>query len=171
MSSYAGSLLARGRQPALEHCEPDKLARAAMELVEHRFEKANVRLSRDIGANLPKVPCDPRLFEQVLVNLLLNACDACEEDGHVTLSVRADNERVAFVVTDDGVGISADVAERVTEPFFTTKPEGKGTGLGLAIANEIVKHHCGTLALRPRADGPGTRACVELPAVSVNGDA
>jgi len=53
----------------------------------------------------------------------------------------------------------------VTEPFFTTKPEGKGTGLGLAIANEIVKHHRGSLTLRPNPDGKGTRASVELPIV------
>jgi signal transduction histidine kinase len=155
--------LARGRQPALEHCAPNELARAAMELVGHRFDKASVQLASDIASPLPKVACDPRLFEQVLVNLLLNACDACDEGGLVTLSVRADNERVAFVVSDDGVGISSDAVERVKEPFFTTKPEGKGTGLGLAIASEIVKHHCGSLALRPRPDGPGTRACVELP--------
>ena len=160
--------LARGRQPALEHCAPDELARAAMELVVHRFEKAGVELSSDIATALPKVPCDPRLFEQVLVNLLLNACDACDEGGLVTLSVRADDDRVAFVVADNGIGISSDAAERVKEPFFTTKPEGKGTGLGLAIANEIVKHHCGSLALRPRADGRGTHACVELPTTSTD---
>jgi signal transduction histidine kinase len=99
-----------------------------------------------------------------LVNLLLNACDACNEGGTtVTLSIHGDRERVAFVVTDDGVGISPAVAKRATEPFFTTKPEGKGTGLGLAIANEIVKHHCGSLTLSPRVDGRGTRVCVELP--------
>jgi signal transduction histidine kinase len=156
--------LARGRQPALEHCEPDSLAHAAMDLVEHRFEKAGVHLSNDIAKALPKVPCDPRLFEQVLVNLLLNACDACDEGGLVTLSIRADEKQVVFAVTDDGHGISAGAAERVTEPFFTTKPAGEGTGLGLAIASEIVKHHYGSLTLGPRRDGPGTRACVELPA-------
>ena len=155
--------LARGKQPTLEHCDPAVLARNATELVEHRFEKAGVQLSSDIAEDLPKVPCEPRLFEQVLVNLLLNACDACDEGGHVALTLRADEARVAFVVTDDGIGISADAADRVTEPFFTTKPEGKGTGLGLAIANEIVKHHCGALELTPRPDGRGTRACVELP--------
>ncbi len=161
--------LARGRQAALEHCAPEDLARAAAELVGHRFEKADVALVSDIGSELPSVACDPRLFEQVLVNLLLNACDACAEGGEagrVTLSVRATPERVVFVVTDNGVGISAGAADRVTEPFFTTKPEGEGTGLGLAIANEIVKHHCGTLSLSPRTDGRGTRASVDLPVAS-----
>ncbi|MBV9949346.1 MAG: hypothetical protein JOZ69_21055, partial [Myxococcales bacterium] len=124
--------LARGREPALEHRSPQELARAAIGLVEHRFEKAAVALRWEIAPDLPRVPCEPRLFEQVLVNLLLNACDACSEGGRVTLSVRTDQDRVRFVVTDDGVGISAVAAERALEPFFTTKPEGKGTGLGLA---------------------------------------
>lgn len=158
--------LARGQQPALEHCEPYALSNAAVELVEHRFEKAKVELTFEASPDLPKVPCDPRLFEQVLVNLLLNACDACGSGGHVSLEVARAGERVTFAVTDDGVGISPHNAERVAEPFFTTKPEGKGSGLGLAIATEIVKHHRGTLTLSPGPSGRGTCALVELPAAS-----
>jgi signal transduction histidine kinase len=155
--------LARGAEPRLDRCSPEDLARAAVGLVEHRFERAGVTLRLDVAPALPEVPCEPRLFEQALVNVLLNACDACAEGGLVGLSVRAERGRVAFVVTDDGVGIPPDAAERVTEPFFTTKPEGKGTGLGLAIAHEIVKHHMGSLSVRPRAGGRGTCASVELP--------
>ncbi len=163
--------LARGGQPALSRSAPEALARAALGLVEHRFEKARIRIDLDIGSDLPKIACEPRLLEQVLVNLLLNACDACSEGGtSVTLSVYADGERVAFVVIDDGVGIRPEVAERATEPFFTTKPEGKGTGLGLAIANEIVKHHCGSLTLSPSAQGRGSRVSVELPVAAKDDD-
>ncbi len=162
--------LARGGQPTLAHCDPTRLALAAVELVEHRFDKASVSLTTDIGTDAPKVLCDARLFEQVLVNLLLNACDACEEGGKVHLTVRAEHGRVAFEVLDDGIGIAAAAAERATEPFFTTKPEGKGTGLGLAIANEIVKHHSGSLALRPGPNGRGTSASVELPAAAGDDD-
>ncbi len=156
--------LARGGQPALSRCDPAALAHAATTLVEHRFEKAHLHLDVDVGPDLPKVACEPRLFEQVLVNLLLNACDACADGGtSVSLSVHGDRERVAFVVVDDGVGIRPEVAERATEPFFTTKPQGQGTGLGLAITNEIVKHHCGSLTLSESGTGRGSRACVELP--------
>jgi signal transduction histidine kinase len=154
--------LARGGQPTLQRCDPAALARAATDLVEHRFEKHQVGLHAEIDSDLPMVDCDARLFEQVLVNLLLNACDACHSGGRVSLTVHADGQRVAFVVSDDGVGISQEVAARATEPFFTTKAEGEGTGLGLAIANEIIKHHRGTLNLRPISGG-GTRVCVELP--------
>jgi two-component system NtrC family sensor kinase len=158
--------LARGNQPILDRGDPAALARAAIELVEHRFEKADVALTTELAPALPRVSCDPRLFEQVLVNLLLNACDACEGGGRVELTVRREGAHVAFIVIDDGIGISPDAAERVTEPFFTTKPFGKGSGLGLAIANEIVKHHGGTLQLGSRASGCGTRAAVELPALT-----
>ena len=158
--------LARGLAPTLEHVEPALVARAACELVQHRFAKAGVDLSLTLDPDLPHIACEPRLFEQVLVNLLLNACDACRAGGHVALQVRAREGRVAFIVLDDGSGISPGAAARATEPFFTTKPHDQGTGLGLAIANEIVKHHHGTLTLGPRSDAAcGTCAGVELAGV------
>ncbi len=169
--------LARGDAPKLERVAPESLASVAVELVEHRFAKAGVTLETFIAAGLPAVACEARLFEQVIVNLLLNACDACDAGAKVTLEVCAFAGRVAFVVTDEGPGIGPDVAARVLEPFFTTKPPGKGSGLGLAIASEIVKHHNGTLTLGPRDDAStrrdspspshalhGTRARIELPA-------
>jgi signal transduction histidine kinase len=156
--------LARGSTPTLSKHDPRALAQNAVDLVEHRFTKAGVRLDADIPDGLPRIACDPRLFEQVLVNLLLNASDACEQGGVVSLAVESKGDRVAFVITDDGEGISPESAARATEPFFTTKPAGEGTGLGLAIANEIVKHHFGSLTLAPRGDADGTRASVELPA-------
>ncbi len=162
--------LARGGTPALSEVEPAALARAALELVEHRFTQADVVLQSRVDAHLPSVVCDAALFEQVLVNLLLNACDACASGGTVELQVEQAGSRVAFVVEDDGTGIAPEVAERCLEPLFTTKPAGKGTGLGLTIASEIVKHHQGTLSFEARnASRPGvqgTRVRVEIPAVS-----
>jgi signal transduction histidine kinase len=96
------------------------------------------------------------------VNLLLNACDACERGGQVRLSVTG-GDSVAFVIEDDGVGIPVADAARVAEPFFTRKPIGQGSGLGLAIVSEIAKHHRATLTLRPRAPR-GTLARLEFPA-------
>jgi len=95
------------------------------------------------------------------VNLLLNACEACDAGAHVDVSVRRSDDRIAFVVEDDGAGIDDEAVLRATEPFFTTKPEG--TGLGLAITKEIVDHHGGTLVLKARPSG-GTQAIVEIPA-------
>ena len=155
--------LARGDAPQMDQVDPRALAEVSLSLVEHRFDKAGIQLSMSSADELPRVACEPRLMEQVLVNLLLNACDACESGGHVELRLIAEGQSVAFVVTDDGSGISSDAAARVMEPFFTTKPAGEGSGLGLAIANELVKHHRGTLTVAARQGQRGTRACVELP--------
>jgi len=157
--------LARGLTPTLAHMDPGQVARSACELVQHRFTQAEIQLQLALESALPQIACEQHLFEQVLVNLLLNACDASPARGHVVLRVHARAERVTFEVLDDGFGISPVDAARATEPFFTTKPQGQGTGLGLAIANEIIKHHQGNLSLGPRNAQAGTRAAVELPAV------
>jgi signal transduction histidine kinase len=155
--------LARGDAPRTEHVAPKTLGEVSVDLVGHRFAKAGVRLTTALGDALPPVACEPHLMEQVLVNLLLNACDACKPGGNVELKIVAEGQRVAFVVTDDGTGISPDAAARILDPFFTTKPPGQGSGLGLAIASELVKHHRGTLSVAARSGQHGTRACVELP--------
>ncbi|HEY6463118.1 MAG TPA: HAMP domain-containing sensor histidine kinase, partial [Polyangiaceae bacterium] len=154
--------MARGGPPSLHRLDPSGVARAAAAAVDHRFAKAQVTLHVDVPPAMPAIQCDRDLLEQAIVNLLLNACEACTAGGRVELSARSDAEQVAFVVTDDGAGIRAEDARRATEPFFTTKAEGAGTGLGLAIATEIVKSHRGHLSIAPNA-GPGTRALIEIP--------
>jgi two-component system, NtrC family, sensor kinase len=159
--------LARGGLPAMTRCHPGDVIRSAAASVEHRFAKARVSLSVDPGRETIDVLCDRALLEQALVNLLLNACDACLPGGRVVVSTRADTEQVAFVVTDDGAGVSPDIIMRVKEPFFTTKPAGAGSGLGLAIASEIAKSHRGELTLSPNGEH-GTRACVEIPVAATS---
>ncbi|HEY4012265.1 MAG TPA: HAMP domain-containing sensor histidine kinase [Polyangiaceae bacterium] len=157
--------MARGGPPSLEPADPVEVAAAAAAAVAHRFAKAGVALTAPtaFGAASARVRLDRSLLEHALVNLLLNACEACGPGGHVDLTVRATEDRVAFVVVDDGAGISPEHAARAAEPFFTTKPEGRGTGLGLAIASEIAKVHRGALSIGPR-DGRGTQASIEVPA-------
>jgi signal transduction histidine kinase len=157
--------LARGGASAFDRASPAKIAGDALEMVRHRFAKSGVTLVAKVSSNLPDVLCDTKLMPQVLVNLLLNACDACDASGRVLLAVTPVAGRVRFSVLDDGHGIPPDVAARVTEPFFTTKAPGEGSGLGLAIAREIVVHHRGSLRLESRKDGSrGTEATVELAA-------
>ncbi|MGH7269265.1 MAG: sensor histidine kinase, partial [Polyangiaceae bacterium] len=159
--------MARGGPPTLERADPGDVARAAAVAVEHRFAKAGVALKRSIPAGMPAIQCERALLEQAIVNLLLNACEACGEGGHVEVSALSGGERVEFVVTDDGVGISAEDAKRATEPFFTTKASRGGSGLGLAIATEIAKIHRGALSIGPDSEGR-TRACIEVPAAAAD---
>lgn len=155
--------LARGGAPTLGDVEPAAVLGGAIALVEHRFAAAEIALTQEIAADLPLIHGDLAMLEQALVNLLLNACDACKRGGHVVARVEIEGDRVAFTVLDDGAGITTENAARAAEPFFTTKPAGHGTGLGLAIANEIVKLHRGRLLIEP-ASPRGTRASVILPA-------
>jgi signal transduction histidine kinase len=155
--------LARGEAPALRRVDPGSIVDGAVKLVRHRFDQAGVALVVTTHGRLPPLDADVRLLEHALVNLLLNACQACAREGHVTLEATRDEEGVSFEVVDDGTGIDAEAAARAFEPFFTTKPAGKGTGLGLAITHEIVKAHRGTLALAPH-EPKGTRAIMTIPA-------
>ncbi len=154
--------LARGSAPALTSLRPATVAEAALLLVEHRFTQAGVTLSAMVPPELPHISCDARLLGHAIVNLLLNACDACSRGGSVVLRAETRNGFVAFLVEDDGEGISDAIAARATEPFFTTKAPDRGTGLGLAIANEIVKTHRGTLSIG-RGEQRGTVVSIAIP--------
>jgi signal transduction histidine kinase len=154
--------MARGGQPSLERADPANVARAAAGSVAHRFAQTGVTLAVDVPSAMPPIQCDRALLEHAIVNLLLNACEACARGEHVELAARSEADRVAFVVTDDGAGITHENAARAREPFFTTKAPDEGSGLGLAIATEIAHSHRGELHIAPRAGG-GTRASIEIP--------
>jgi two-component system NtrC family sensor kinase len=154
--------LARGEQPVLGDSAPGAVLEGAIALVEHRFAAAGVALVREVPGGLPAIHCDVQMLQQAIVNLLLNACDACARGGRVEARVEGEGEHVVFTVIDDGIGITPEAAARATEPFFTTKAQGQGTGIGLAITSEIVKLHRGTLSLRP-ASPRGTSATLILP--------
>ena len=154
--------LARGETPSTERLSPRMLIQNAVDLVEHRFAKVGVPLRQTIDPAVPTVMGDPRLLEHAIVNLLLNACDACKGGGEVVIGVHPRDGQLEIAVEDTGIGISLADAGRALEPFFTTKGRDGGTGLGLAIAHEIVANHRGKLMffnVEPR----GTRAVILLP--------
>jgi signal transduction histidine kinase len=153
---------ARTRPVAVEAVSPATAIGAAASLLEHRFRQAKVALSTDAPPSLSPLAADPGQLEQVLVNLLMNACDACAAGGHVSARARNADDGVVLEVADDGGGIAAEHLPSVLDPFFTTKKRGQGTGLGLTIAADIIKNHGGTLAI-DSAPGKGTVARVVWP--------
>lgn len=154
--------LARGDAPHLVDTSPASIAKHAIDLVRHRFSSSDVALTWHVDADLPNIACEPSLLEQALVNVLLNACQATPAGSGVRLHVSSSSDRVLFVVDDEGAGIPDEVAQRATEPFFSTKREEGGSGLGLTIAREIVSHHSGTLVLAKREAARGTRATISV---------
>ncbi|MBI5898869.1 MAG: hemerythrin domain-containing protein [Rhodocyclales bacterium] len=98
---------------------------------------------RELG-RLPPVRCIPAQVNQVIMNLLVNAAQAIEKRGTITVRSGANGEQAWIEVEDTGKGMPPEVAKRIFEPFFTTKPVGKGTGLGLSLSYDIiVKRHGG----------------------------
>src|SRR5262249_38308226 len=122
---------ARTRPVVVEQVPAAQAIRAAVSLLEHRFRQAKVTLSTDADGSLPGPAADPAQVEQVLVNLLMNACDACSSGGRVTARARNGQDGIIIEVIDDGVGIAPEHMPLVLDPFFTTKKRGQGTGLGL----------------------------------------
>ncbi len=113
-------------------------------------------------AVLPLLCCNEGEVKQVLVNLLVNAAQAIEGKGTITLRTRDDGANAVIEVADTGSGIPADVQNRIFDPFFTTKPVGKGTGLGLWICATIVGKHGGTIAVQSEVRR-GTTFSISLP--------
>jgi signal transduction histidine kinase len=154
---------ARTRPVTVEAVSAAAAIAAAASLLEHRFRQAKVTVSTEALPSLPLLAADPGQLEQVLVNLLMNACDACAAGGHVDARARAGSDGVVLEVADDGSGIAAEHLPSVLDPFFTTKKRGQGTGLGLTIAADIVKNHGGSLAI-DSAPGRGTTVRLVWPA-------
>jgi signal transduction histidine kinase len=112
---------------------------------------------------IPAVRCIPGQINQVFMNLLLNAAQAIEKRGTVTLSSGHDEKGVWVAITDTGSGMSEDVRKHLFEPFFTTKPVGSGTGLGLSVSWDIVVNkHGGRIDVESTL-GKGSRFTVWLP--------
>jgi two-component system NtrC family sensor kinase len=111
---------------------------------------------------LPPVSCYPAKINQVVMNLVTNAIDACPIDGKVIVRSSRVGDSVRIEVADNGGGIPPDLRQRIFDPFFTTKPIGQGTGLGLSISYGIVQDHGGAIAVESEL-GRGTTFTVTLP--------
>ena len=124
----------------------------------------SVSMIVDVPLNLPRVRGFGGELNQVWANLVDNALDAVNDGGRVTVTARAEGEKVVVRVTDNGSGIPADVKARMFDPFFTTKPVGKGTGLGLDIVRRLVDRNDGLIDVESE---PGrTEFRVALPMVT-----
>ncbi|PTL84944.1 nitrogen regulation protein NR(II) [Vitiosangium sp. GDMCC 1.1324] len=154
-------------QPALvREVALGPLLRGAQELLHGEAERRKVKVELEVPEGLPALSADPDQLQQVVLNLALNACDACEPGGTVRLAahVEAPGEPgalsgVRVTVRDDGCGIPPESLNRVFDPFFTTKKRGQGTGLGLTMVAQIVRNHGGRIELESE---PGQGTCVTL---------
>ncbi|RGE46475.1 PAS domain S-box protein [Comamonas testosteroni] len=160
----------RRRDKSREEVAPGELVDAVMPLVQLQAHKLRVKVQVELQPDLPCVLCDPTMVEQVLLNLARNGMQAMDlpQLGERLLTLRVQlspaelggQRWVEFSVTDCGAGISAEVAEQLFTPFFTTRTEGMG--LGLSLCRTVVEQHGGHLNYRPHLP-TGTEFVFTLP--------
>lgn len=133
-------------------------------LLENQSLFHNIEIVKNLTPSIPPVPVDIQQSNHLFMNIILNAAEAMEGNGQLTLksSLLPNKDRVCIKISDTGPGIPEDILKHIFEPFFTTKEEGKGTGLGLSLAYGIVENHNGNIKVKSRL-GEGTTFIIELP--------
>ena len=138
---------------------------SALNIVQSLIKKSTRNFSKHLAENIPLIQGNPHQIEQVIINLVGNACQALPSyDRAVTIRSEYDEstDTVSVTVEDEGVGIANEDLLRIMDPFFTTKRDIGGTGLGLSVSHRIVANHGGKLTFESEP-GKGTLARVELP--------
>jgi hypothetical protein len=144
----------------------NRIITSAVTILHHQLIKHTDRFHLDLQENLPSVKGSSQQLEQVVINLLMNACQALPDKRSgiwVTTGYDESSGQVNVTVRDEGLGMPATIHDRVLEPFFTTKLDSGGTGLGLSISQSIVKEHNGSLEFTSDP-GTGTTFSVKIPA-------
>jgi PAS domain S-box-containing protein len=153
---------------AFSEIDINAVIRDTLNLLEHQFKTANVRLESAFDASLPPILGNPGKLQQVFLNLFLNAKDAMAGGGTLRVATEV-NGHVGVSISDTGSGIAPEHVKRIYDPFFTTKSaprEGqrRGTGLGLAVTYGIIQEHAGKIEVQSQA-GAGTTFYLEFPLV------
>jgi two-component system NtrC family sensor kinase len=151
----------RPKDPVRKAMNLLKVMEESLALISNKLTLTNIELVKLLNP-LPEIQADPAHMKQVFLNLLINACEAMEEGG--TLTIRSDfhpdTNTVAMSIRDTGTGIEEKDLARIFDPFFSTKK--KGTGLGLSVVNGIVTRHNGKVEI-DSTPGKGTEFRVILP--------
>jgi len=155
----------RQRKPEKTLCSVNSVMQESVSLVEHQALFHNIQIIKAFDEDLPMIVIDPSQVERVFMNMLVNAAEAMDGSGLMTLATSFDPVYKVIEVefTDTGHGISEQDLENIFDPLFTTKEVGHGTGLGLAISYGIVKEHKGAISVESEV-GEGTTFIVRLPA-------
>jgi len=161
---------ARPPKLKIQSCSPSDVVDTAITLLRHRLESYNVAVEVRRGERLPQVPLDPDQLKEVLVNLMVNACEAMVHGGSILIeegmgSSEGLGHAVFIKLSDNGPGVPESIQGKMFQPFFSTKEEG--TGLGLSIATRIVEEHGGWLDLKS-VQGEGAMFIITLPVREAN---
>ncbi len=146
----------------LRPCAVEDILEKNLAFLSPKAQEENICIKKKFQDNLPGILADPAMLYQAFLNILLNAFQAMDESGQITISTRHDGEWVRISITDTGDGIDPEILKKIWTPFFTTKETG--TGLGLGIIKNIIEAHNGSIEIANVAP-TGTRVEMTLPAV------
>jgi two-component system NtrC family sensor kinase len=156
---------ARQREPVRRPNDINLALQDSLTFLENQALFQNVHIEMELDPELPMAIIDPSQMERVFMNMMINAAEAMDGEGCLTLTTEFDPDDVQIIilVSDTGRGITEEDKRRIFDPFFTTKEVGQGTGLGLALSYGIIREHDGTIAVESEVD-KGTTFIVRLPA-------
>jgi signal transduction histidine kinase len=167
IDTIVGNFLEFSRPPKLkmQRVSPSDVVDMSVQLLRHRLESYEVKVEVIRDERLPEISADPDQLKEVLVNLIVNACEAMVDGGMIKIIEEKKNSANSAVVeiikvSDNGPGIPEAIQEKLFQPFFSTKEEG--TGLGLSIATRIVEDHGGWMDIKS-TEGQGTTFIINLP--------
>ncbi len=167
MASLVGNLLqfSRSGQRQVSSLDVRDEITQTLELIHTHLTHRHITVIRDFSPEMPLIQADRQQLRQLFLNLFTNASDAMPDGGELIIKVfpTMDRHKISMQIKDSGIGIPTENLTQVTDPFYTTKPEGKGTGLGLAICRRIVEEHDGSLKISSQGIDQGTTIQIELP--------
>ncbi len=151
-----------------KHLNLTRVIEDALILVQRQAEIENISFLKNYAEDLPPVRGNANSLQQVMINLVKNACDAMAQGGRITIETRLPIEgelepMIHLSIADTGPGIPHELFDRLFDPFFTTKAGGKGTGLGLAVSKRIVEEQGGRLTCENLKGGTGAVFHILLP--------
>ncbi len=158
---------ARRTGPEIAAVNMNDLVDSTVSMVINQARFHNIKFDMRLAPYLPLLTADPNQLQQVFLNLIINAADAMNDKGTITIATRVnkdneDRDILEIEFADTGPGIPEAHMGKVFEPFFTTKPVGKGTGLGLSVSYGIIKRHGGEIIVKSQF-GKGTSFSIKLP--------
>jgi len=158
----------RQRKPDKTLCNINNLLKESLSFFENQALMHNITVRTQLYNDLPSIVIDPSQVQRVFINMIVNAAEAMNGNGQLSISTTQDKTKDCIEITfsDSGTGISEENLEKIFDPFFTTKETGHGVGLGLAISFGIIKEHGGMISVESEL-GKGTTFTVRLPITTV----
>ncbi|NBC29436.1 MAG: PAS domain S-box protein [Spirochaetes bacterium] len=138
----------------------NEVVRGVLDFVQYELETSDIELTADLAETLPKIELDEKYLKQALMNIIKNAIAAMPEGGTLGVSTKRRGDDVQLDIADTGLGMSDDVAEKIFEPYYTTKDYG--SGIGLTLVYKVIKEHLGEISVQTQ-EGQGTTFTLSFP--------